>query len=114
MHHNASRNYAGFKFPHEIQSGLSQHFYSLLRARCWRLVREGGHQIVCSDMDKWSGMRGQCCNDPGNINVNRKIGPVVSLVTANTDGAHYSYPNTTEHRQNILALGLIYGPPFRM
>ena len=46
MHCNASsrpRNYAGFKFPHEMLesvSGLSQHFYSLLRARCWRLVRD--------------------------------------------------------------------------
>ena len=67
-------------------------------------------------MDKWSGMRGQCCNDPGNINVNRKIGPVVSLVTANTDGTYYSSTNknNTQTTYTHSALAMIYGPLFGM
>ena len=60
-------------------------------------------------------MRGQCCNDPGNINVNRKIGPVVSLVTANIDGTSYSSTNKNNTQTTYtLTLAMIYGPPFGM
>ena len=91
-------------------------FTAYLEHAAGALLGREGHQIVCSDMDKWSGMRGQCCNDPGNINVNRKIGPVVSLVTANTDGTYYSSTNknNTQTTYTHSALAMIYGPLFGM
>ena len=87
----------------------------LEHAAAGALLGREGRQIVCSDMDKWSGRWGQCCNDPGNINVNRKIGPVVSLVTANTDGTYSSTnKNNTQTTYTHSALAMIYGPPFGM